>query len=201
MSDLNATITSRTSPSGTSTLNTSMTSNTSHMRYAQINKLDISNGSGVGIALFTAGCPIHCHNCFNSNLWSMDAGMPFTEETKITLLDLLQPEYIRRISILGGEPLIERNKSKLLDLIQSIRELYGDSKKIWLYTGRVYEDAIDAYSDIIGRVDILVDGPFVDELKDASLDWRGSSNQRVIDIRKTRECGDIVIYENKYRVD
>lgn len=169
------------------------------MRYAQIRRLDISNGEGIGIALFTQGCPIHCKGCFNSDTWNMEGGDKYTEETKYVLLKLIEPDYIRRLSILGGEPLIERNVERLIDLITEIQSRYGRSKKIWLYTGQMYEKVIKEYPELIKLVDILIDGPYVEEKADSSLYWRGSSNQRVIDVQETLRTGHIVIYESSYK--
>ena len=168
------------------------------MHVAQIRRLDITNGEGIGISLFTSGCPIHCKNCFNSELWDMQSGSKWTTECEDTIINLLKPQYIRRFSILGGEPLIGRNIESLTTLIKHIKSLYGNSKKIWLWTGNTYENVSLLYPSLIDLLDVIVDGPYVDELKDSNLDWRGSSNQRVIDVRKTRESGKITLYESSF---
>lgn len=168
------------------------------MRFSQIRRLDISNGEAIGITLFTSGCPIHCKNCFNSELWDMTSGSKWTKKEQEIILDLLKPDHIRRFSVLGGEPLIERNIKPLTELITKIRELYGDKKKIWIWTGNLYENVSKLYPDLLKLIDILVDGPFVDELKDANLKWRGSSNQRVIDIQKTLKSGKIELFVSKW---
>ena len=168
------------------------------MRIAQIRRLDVTNGEGIGIALFTAGCPIRCKNCFNSELWSMDAGKEWSEEYKQQILKLLEPEHVRRISILGGEPLIERNIEPLTELFKDIRKLYGNSKRIWVWTGQLYENVSQKYNELISLIDILVDGPYVDELKDAKLLWKGSSNQRVIDVQCTLKNGSIALYDSDF---
>ena len=173
------------------------------MRYASIRKLDITNGEGVGVALFVQGCHFHCKNCFNSCTWDFDGGMEWNEKTKEHFLSLLDRDYIERVSILGGEPLANENVGEVYDIISTIREKYP-SKKIWLYSGynfsrilneSIYNFSLTGESDkyVTARamsalsVDVMVDGLFVDELKDYSLHWKGSSNQRVINIKTTYE--------------
>ena len=173
------------------------------MRYASIRKLDITNGEGVGVALFVQGCHFHCKNCFNSCTWDFDGGMEWNEKTKEHFLSLLDRDYIERVSILGGEPLANENVGEVYDIISTIREKYP-SKKIWLYSGynfsrilteSIYNFSLTGESDkyVTARamsalsVDVMVDGLFVDEQKDYSLHWKGSSNQRVINIKTTYE--------------
>lgn len=173
------------------------------MRYASIRKLDITNGEGVGIALFVQGCHFHCKNCFNSCTWDFDGGMEWNEKTKEHFLSLLDRDYIERVTILGGEPLANENVGEVYDIISTIREKYP-SKKIWLYSGynfsrilneSIYNFSLTGESDkyVTARamsalsVDVMVDGLFVDEQKDYSLHWKGSSNQRVINIKTTYE--------------
>ncbi len=112
------------------------------MRYAQMRTMDISNGEGIGVTLYTTGCRFHCKNCFNSELWDINAGKKFDEEAEQTFLDLADHDYITRISILGGEPFIDENIFKLGELVQKIKERYPD-KKIWIYSGYEYEQLLD----------------------------------------------------------
>lgn len=164
------------------------------MKYAQIRKMDISNGEGIGISLFTQGCPFHCKDCFNPETWDFDGGIEYTKETEETIINLMKPDYIKRISILGGEPLIERNIKSLKELFLKIRKIYP-SKKIWVYTGNLFEDILNKYPDLLKLIDILVDGPFQTRNKDFKLKWRGSSNQRIIDVQKTLKENKIILME------
>ena len=171
------------------------------MRYASIRKMDISNGEGVGVALFVQGCHFHCKNCFNSSTWDFSGGKEWTEETREYFLSLIDKEYIDRVTILGGEPLTDENVTEVYTIVSEIRKLFPD-KKIWVYTGYKFDDIVmesihdfsltgesnkyaTARSMVALSVDVLVDGLFKDELKDYRLHWRGSSNQRVIDVKKT----------------
>ena len=147
------------------------------LRYAQIRSLDISDGFGVGVSLFTQGCHFHCKNCFNKSTWDFNGGKEWTKEVKEHFLELVNRPHIERVSILGGEPLCDENYADVLDLVKSI-----EGKKIWIYTGYTYEDIKN--KEIIDYVDYVVDGRYIDELRDLSLQFRGSSNQRIIDIKK-----------------
>ena len=162
------------------------------MRYASIRKLDISNGEGLGVTLFTQGCPFHCKNCFNPETHDFDGGKEYTADIKNAILSLISRTQIKRFSILGGEPLIERNKEDMIDLCSSIKEIRPDIK-IWVYTGNIFENVKDDWYELLyNYVDVLVDGPYVDSKRDLRLKFRGSSNQRVIDVHKTY-CEDKVI--------
>lgn len=161
------------------------------MRYAQIRSLDISNGEGVGVALYTQGCRFHCKNCFNSELWDYTKGKEWSSEVEDYLVSLLSRDYIDRISFLGGEPLSEENLEDLDNLLNRIRR-ECPSKKIWMYTGYTYEVIKDRLSYILKNVDVLVDGLYVDELRDLKLEFRGSSNQRVIDVQNTIKCNEVI---------
>lgn len=169
------------------------------MRIASIRKMDISNGSGIGIALFTQGCPIRCMNCFNQETWDFDGGKEWNKTYENKVVELSKQPHIVRMSILGGEPLIDRNIQPLTKLIRRVKAENSSKEefKIWLYTGQLYEDVSIKYPDIIALVDILVDGPFVDSLKDFRLSWRGSSNQRVIDMNETRANGKVSTIDDK----
>lgn len=161
------------------------------MRYAQIRSLDISNGEGVGIALYTQGCRFHCKNCFNSELWDYTKGKEWSSEVEDYLVSLLSRDYINRVSFLGGEPLSEENLEDLDNLLNRIRR-ECPSKKIWMYTGYTYEAIKDRLSYILKNVDVLVDGLYIDELRDLKLEFRGSSNQRVIDVQNTIKCNEVI---------
>lgn len=216
------------------------------MRYASIRNLDISNGANIGVALFVQGCDRnpHCKNCFNSETWDFNGGKEWTEKTKNKFMELIDRPYIKRISILGGEPLAEQNLDDVLSLIKEIREKYPISqnpnsenigksrvledensqeirislpdKTIWLYTGfrwnyimnyqPVETDDFDyieeSYNDglmekrkrIISLCDVVIDGEYIDEQKDLTLKWRGSKNQRVIDVKQSLAQNKMVLY-------
>lgn len=160
------------------------------MRYAQIRKMDISNGEGIGVALFVQGCHFHCYNCFNPETWDFNGGKEWTDEIADKFLDLADKPQIKRISILGGEPLAEENMESILNLLHKIRSRFGYSKKVWLYTGYKWEELL-THDNAITRLsivqlcDVLIDGRYIDELKNYKLKWCGSSNQRVIDVKKS----------------
>ena len=181
------------------------------MRYASMRSLDISNGENVGVSLFVQGCHFHCYNCFNSDAWDFNGGKKWTEETENRFMELINRPYIKRVSILGGEPLADENVEVIYGLLRRIKNNFP-TKKIWVYTGYTYEEItadhsfitnegssvqskFDAYrSAILSVCDVLVDGRFIDKLKDPSLAFRGSSNQRVIDVSETIKKGEIVLW-------
>lgn len=151
------------------------------MKYAQIRSMDISNGPGCRVSIFFQGCNLHCKGCFNSELWDFNGGKEFTEETKELLFKLLDKPYIAGLSILGGEPL-NQDIYELTNLVVEVKEKYPD-KTIWLYTGYDYKLELSSYSKIFYYVDTVVDGRFNEDLKDSSLAFRGSSNQKIYDVR------------------
>lgn len=161
------------------------------MRYAQMRKMDISNGEGIGVALFTQGCPFHCKGCFNPETWDFNGGKEWTDKEEKEFLELMDRPYIKRISFLGGEPLAEQNDDTLPSLIMEIKMQFPD-KKIWVYSGNVWENLKD--KPVMKYIDVLVDGPFVEELKDLTLPFRGSSNQRIIDVQKSLNEGKVIKY-------
>lgn len=180
------------------------------MRYASIRSLDISNGEGVGVSLFVQGCPFHCKNCFNSDTWDFNGGKEWTKEIKDKFMKLIDRPYIKRISFLGGECLAEQNLNEVLKLVQEIRISFPE-KTIWLYTGYKFEQIKDVFMEskkwfwkhsaitrweIISNVDILIDGEYIDEQKDLSLRFRGSKNQRVIDVKQSLVQNKVVLYCN-----
>ncbi len=176
-----------------------------NIRYASIRKLDISNGEGIGVALFVQGCPFHCYNCFNPETWDFNGGKEWTEEIEKEFLSLIDRPYIKRISILGGEPLTEQNLDEILELTNKISVLFPE-KTIWLYTGYTWEQIntknLSSYKDsnniirrkIVALCDVLVDGRYIDSQRDITLKWRGSKNQKVIDVQKSLQNGEIVLW-------
>lgn len=163
------------------------------MSYNLIRKMDISDGPGVRVSIFFQGCSFHCKNCFNPETWDFEKGKDFTEETIETILNLCNYDYIRGLSILGGEPLHPKNIESSTLLAKKFKEVYPN-KDIWLWSGFLYEQKCD--EEIFKYVDVMVDGRYVDELHDFRLKWCGSSNQRVIDIKKTKIKKEIVIYKD-----
>lgn len=200
------------------------------IRYAQIRSLDLSNGEGVGIALFVQGCHFHCPNCFNPETWDYNGGKEWTEEVKNKFLGLANRPYIKRISILGGEPLAEENLDGVLDLVNEIR-LSCPQKSIWLYTGytmatcKYFDDIIFTFHpsyyhlnplngesikvddkayfikqdrkriEIVKNIDMLIDGQYMETQRDITLPYRGSTNQRLIDVQKSLQKGEIVLWQ------
>lgn len=154
------------------------------MRYSQIRSMDVSNGKGIGVAVFTQGCPIHCFNCFNKETWDYDGGDEWTDTEEGFVIKLMSSPHIKRLSILGGEPLIDRNIEPLTKLLKHVHSKYPN-KMIWLYSGQCLENMKPSCYSVLELVDILIDGPYVDAKKDYKLLWRGSSNQRVIDMKQT----------------
>ena len=164
------------------------------MRYAQIRKMDISNGEGIGVSIFLQGCHLHCPNCFNKELWDFNGGNKITKDTLNKIVELCNYERIKRFSILGGEPLSEENLEELIIFISEIKQNCPNIS-IWLYTGYVYETLIPTQKAIANLVDVLVDGPYIDKERDITLKWRGSRNQRIIDMKRTLKSGEITLYE------
>lgn len=151
------------------------------MNYAEIKKVDIANGPGVRVSLFVSGCRNHCKGCFNPETWDFDYGRPFTRATEDEIIKALRPSWIQGLSILGGEPTEEENAAVLIPFLKRVRAALPD-KDIWLYSGYTYEALRD--KEILTLADVLVDGPFLLEQKDAGLAFRGSRNQRIIDLRE-----------------
>ena len=151
------------------------------MNYAEIKNVDIANGPGVRVSLFVSGCRNHCKGCFNPETWDFDYGRPFTRATEEEIIKALRPSWIQGLSILGGEPTEEENAAVLIPFLKRVRAALPD-KDIWLYSGYTYEALRD--KEILTLADVLVDGPFLLEMKDAGLAFRGSRNQRIIDLRE-----------------
>jgi anaerobic ribonucleoside-triphosphate reductase activating protein len=163
------------------------------MKYNLIRKMDISNGPGVRVSVFMQGCEFHCKNCFNSNTWSFDDGTDFTEETIDKILDLCGQDYVKGLSILGGEPMHPRNIEATTKLAKAFKEKYPN-KTIWAWSGFLFDKYLKD-KEVSKYIDVLVDGQYVDELHDPTLKWRGSSNQRVIDVPKSLATGDIITFD------
>lgn len=161
------------------------------MRYHNITKDDMLNGDGLRVVLWFAGCAHHCKNCQNPITWDPEGGIPFDEEAKQELFAELDKDYVSGITFSGGDPLYMGTREELTELIKEIRAKYPD-KTMWLYTGYLWEDI--CHLELIPYLDVLVDGRFIEELKDNNLPWKGSSNQRVIDVKMTLELGKTVLY-------
>lgn len=161
------------------------------MNYAALKTTDVANGTGVRVSLFVSGCRRHCKGCFNSETWDFNFGTPFTDDTMQEILSALDHDYIEGFSLLGGEPFEPENRETVQRILTAIREKFPH-KTIWCYTGNRYEQMIEEARGIIECLDVLVDGEFVEEKKNLRLKFRGSENQRVIDVKKSLESGSVV---------
>ena len=163
------------------------------MYYGAIKKYDIANGTGVRVSLFVSGCRHHCKGCFNSVAWDFRYGQPYTEDTEAEILKALEPDYIEGFSLLGGEPFEPENQAELVGLLRKIHEQYPD-KTVWCYTGYLYDVDLAAggrvhaavTDEMLSYIDVLVDGEFLEDQKDLSLAFRGSGNQRILDLKNNR---------------
>lgn len=153
------------------------------MKYAQIRNMDVSNGTGIGVSLFVQGCPHHCYNCFNPETWNFSGGKEWNKEVEDKFFNLISKPYIKRVTFLGGEPLAPENVHTVGELIKEIYYRYKSEKQIWVYTGYLYENLDAAQQEAIEFADVLVDGPFIDSEKDLTLQFKGSKNQRLINIQ------------------
>lgn len=172
------------------------------MNYAEIKNCDIANGPGVRVSLFVSGCTHHCKNCFNEITWDFQYGTPFTGEVEDKLIEALRPDYIRGLTLLGGEPMEYANQQGLLPFVKRVRQELP-SKDIWCFSGYVFDTEIadmrrkwEVTGELLSYIDVLVDGRFVEELKDITLRFRGSSNQRIIDVQKSLASGEIVLWQD-----
>lgn len=172
------------------------------MNYATIKPFDVANGPGVRVSLFVSGCTHRCKNCFNEEAWDFGYGEEFTAEHEKKILEALKPDYIKGFSLLGGEPFEPRNQVVLCELLPKIKEAYPE-KDIWCYTGYDFEKDLltgrlcdKAVTDkMLSCIDILVDGKFVEELKNLKLRFKGSSNQRIIDVKKSMSENKIILWD------
>lgn len=165
------------------------------MKYSKVDYFEIVNGTNIGVSLYTQGCERHCKGCFNEAAWDLEGGNDYTIEVRDDIVNACCRPGIKRFSVVGGEPLLERNKEELIALCSLVKEANPDIS-IWVYTGDTYENVKDEWNDLFEPfVDVLVDGPFILEQRDITLPFRGSTNQRLVDIKKTIEKGEIVLYE------
>lgn len=174
------------------------------MNYASIKNVDIANGPGVRVSLFVSGCTHHCRNCFNAVAWDFGYGEPFDKNTEDRILEYLKPIYIEGLTLLGGEPMEPQNQEGLLPLIRRVRESCPE-KTIWCYTGYDFEKDVlgwmwgsEITRELVSLFDVMVDGKFIEEKKNLNLRFRGSENQRILDVKKSLEAGKAVWCE-EYR--
>lgn len=169
------------------------------MKYHNITTDDMKNGDGLRTVLWVSGCEHHCKGCHNPITWDPDDGLPFTEETMIELLNDLNKDYISGLTLSGGDPLYKFNLIEILNIVKTVKNTFPN-KTIWMYTGYVIsfdENSLNENSiitEILKYIDVLVDGPFIEELKDSNYHWAGSTNQRVIDVKKSLESKEIILY-------
>ena len=173
------------------------------MNYAEIKNCDIANGPGVRVSLFVSGCTHHCPGCFNQVAWDFDYGQPFTQQTIDEILKLLAPGYIKGLTLLGGEPFEPENQPAVVELLRQIKSKYPE-KTIWAFSGYLFDRDIlpghlgdpEITREYLGYLDVLVDGPFVEAKKNLSLRFRGSENQRIIDVPASLAAGEIVLWQD-----
>ena len=162
------------------------------MRYNKIRKMDISNGPGVRVSIFTQGCAFNCKNCFNPETHDFTAGNEFTKDTESKIFELCDKDYIEGLSILGGEPLHPKNIEGTTKLAKDFKEKYPN-KNLWMWTGFNYEKDLKD-KEVMKYVDVLVDGQYVDQLRNPTLKWKGSSNQRVIDVQASNKSSETILF-------
>lgn len=177
------------------------------MHYGNIKNCDIANGQGVRVTLFVSGCRHHCKGCFQPETWNFSYGNPFTEQTENELIELLKPDYVNGLTLLGGEPFEPENQRVLLPFLQKVKKIYPQ-KNIWAYSGYTFEQltstsfpVCECTNLMLKLIDVLVDGEFVLEKKNIKLNFRGSSNQRIIDVKQTLNQGQIILHPSCNKVD
>lgn len=177
------------------------------MNYGEIKRNDIANGLGVRVSLFVSGCTHHCYHCFNQVTWDFHYGKPFDEEAQKKVLDYLSPSHVAGLTLIGGEPMEPANQRALLPFVKKVKQVYPQ-KNIWCYTGYLFDQELlqesrarcEVTDELLSMIDVIVDGKFVDELKDITLRFRGSSNQRIIEVQESLKQGTVVLSElNKPR--
>ena len=166
------------------------------MRYNKIRKMDISDGPGVRVSIFMQGCTFKCKNCFNPETHDFKGGTEFTDETIDKVLSLAEPDHIKGLSVLGGEPMHPVNIDGTMKLVKAFKEKYPN-KSVWVWSGFLYDDIMERNKEIFDYIDVLVDGQYDDSLHDPTLKWKGSSNQRVIDVQKSLKNKKIVLREEE----
>lgn len=173
------------------------------MNYAQIKNNDIANGPGIRVSLFVSGCTHRCPGCFNEVAWDFDYGQPFTQDTINMILDMMSPDRIRGLTLLGGEPFEPQNQGPVLELLRQIKEKYPN-KSIWAFSGYLFDRDIlagrlgdwEITREYLSYLDVLVDGPFIQSKKNLSLRFRGSENQRLIDVPASLQSGTVVLWKD-----
>ncbi len=173
------------------------------MNYADIKQYDVANGPGVRVSLFVSGCTHHCKNCFNKVAWDFNYGKPFTEETINTIINYCKDEYVEGLTILGGEPFEPINQKGILPLVKRFKETYPE-KSLWVFTGYDFEeDLLDKMynnypetKQLLSYIDIIVDGKFIEDLKNSNLRFKGSSNQRTIMVKETMKTGKLTLWDD-----
>lgn len=173
------------------------------MNYADIKQFDVANGLGIRVSIFVSGCTHHCKSCFNEIAWDFDYGTPFTENEIDKIIDYLKPSYVCGLTVLGGEPFEHSNQQGLLPLLRKVKERYPQ-KDIWCFTGYKFDNDIlnkmcnewAETNEMLSYIDVLVDGQFVEELKDLNLRFKGSSNQRTILVKESLVSGDIILWDS-----
>ncbi len=171
------------------------------MNYGEIKNFDIANGEGVRVSLFVSGCTHHCKGCFNPETWCFDYGKNFTQETEDSIIEMLSFPYIDGLSLLGGEPFEPSNQREIVKLLRRVRAELPE-KNVWCYTGYLFDKELlnesrarcEVTDEMLSMIDVLVDGEFIEEKKDISLVFRGSSNQRIIDVKASLEKGEVIYY-------
>ena len=171
------------------------------MNYGEIKNNDIANGEGVRVSLFVSGCTHHCKGCFNAETWNFNFGEPFTKEIEDKIICFLAPDYINGLTLLGGEPFEPSNQRALLPFVKRVKEIYP-KKTVWCFSGYLFDKELlgesrarcEVTDELLSLIDILVDGEFVEEKKNISLRFRGSENQRIIDVPKSLQSGKVVIW-------
>ena len=170
------------------------------MNYATIKNCDIANGPGVRVSLFVSGCTHRCPGCFNEVAWDFDYGTPFTEETVESIVNMLRPAHIRGLTLLGGEPFEPQNQGAIVALLRRVKQELPE-KSIWAFSGYLFDRDILSgrlgdTSEYLSYLDVLVDGPYVEAKKNLSLRFRGSENQRLIDVKKSLEAGEVILWQD-----
>lgn len=172
------------------------------MNYGQIKNCDIANGNGVRVTLFVSGCTNHCKNCFQPQTWDFEYGKPFTAETESYIIGLLKPSYINGLTVLGGEPFEPKNQLVLYPFLKRVKEAFP-KKSIWMFSGFTFEELTDSAAypncevteNILRLADVLIDGRYDESLKNIALKFRGSSNQRIINLPETFKSGKVTLWE------
>jgi len=173
------------------------------MRYASVKKCDVANGTGIRVSIFVSGCHHHCKGCFNTDAWDFNFGNEYNEEIEESILKELDKSYIQGLSLLGGEPLEHVNQKGLLSLVKKAKERYPE-KTIWCYTGYKFDDDVmgkmfetwPETKELVSNLDVVVDGKYDEDLRDLNLRFKGSSNQRIIDVQKTLEKNEVILADN-----